>query len=69
MDPKRELVIGAYAYMDGEKFVRISLAMDAIIQVNNNIQPAHISFYSYSNFKLFVISSFPHFLISSSDRT
>lgn len=32
MDPKIEMVIGAYAYMDGEKFVRISLSMDAIIQ-------------------------------------
>merc|ERR1719410_3055303 len=28
----RQLVIGAYAYLNGELFVRVSIAMDAIIQ-------------------------------------
>jgi hypothetical protein len=31
--PKEPLVVGAYAYLDGELHVRVSLAMDAIIKV------------------------------------
>jgi hypothetical protein len=31
--PGKPLVVGAYAYLDGELHVRVSLAMDAIIKV------------------------------------
>ena len=30
-----QVVVGAYAYLDGVKFVRISVAMDGIIQVSS----------------------------------
>merc|ERR1711933_342910 len=30
--PKEQLIVGGYAYLDGEKHVRLALAMDGIMQ-------------------------------------
>lgn len=32
VEPNKQLTVGAYAYLDGEKHVKVSLAMDAIIR-------------------------------------
>lgn len=32
LSPEKPLVVGSYAYLDGELHVRLSLAMDAIVK-------------------------------------
>lgn len=46
MFPGKDLVVGSYAYLDGERHVRVSLAMDAIIagliETRENVTPAYL---------------------------
>ncbi|CAN0039667.1 unnamed protein product [Discosporangium mesarthrocarpum] len=46
VQPGKPLVVGAYAYLDGELHVRLSVAMDAIIQglteSRKNVMPAYL---------------------------
>eukprot|EP01147_Barroeca_monosierra_P001589 gene1588-7955_t len=54
--PDKELIIGSYAYLDGEKHVRVSIAMDAIIKgVIQAREPATSLAYLCSPTDVFVV--------------